>query len=117
MKNFRYNVNAYFEKAETTLRTNDVKVAVQEFMDYLEDGLTCDVVDGCTGEVIAIANNSNHDDYATEEWALMMRGMLYLNDQVTAQAEEDECTECEDEQTTAEGMILGLIQALGGLPS
>ena len=35
MMNYTYNVNAHFEKAETTLRTNDVNVAIQEFFDYI----------------------------------------------------------------------------------
>ena len=90
-KNFAYCVNAYFEKTETTLRTNDVKVALKEFMDYIEDGVTCDVVNGFTGEVLAIANNPDHEDYSTDEWAMMIGGMLYLFDLAEAQAEEDEC--------------------------
>ena len=89
-KNFSYNVNAYFEKAETTLRTNDVSVAIKEFMDYVEDGVTCDVVNGFTGEVLAIANNPDHENYSTDEWALMMGGMLYLHDLAETQVEEEE---------------------------
>ena len=96
-KNFAYCVNAYFDKAETTLRTNDVKVALKEFMDYLEDDVTCDVVNGFTGEVLAIANNPDHENYSTDEWALMVGGMLYLVDLAEAQAEENECVDCEDE--------------------
>ena len=76
MKNFSYNVNAYFEKAETTLRTNDVNVAIREFMEYVEDGVTCDIVNGFTGEVLAIANNPDHENYCTAEMALMMLGFL-----------------------------------------
>ena len=108
--NYSYNVNAYFEKAETTLRTNDVNVAIREFMDYIEDDVTCDIVNGFTGEVLAIANNPNHENYCTDEVALMILGVLY-DEQY---GEEDDT---EDEMTTAEGMVLGLIQALGGLPS
>jgi hypothetical protein len=89
-KNFAYCVNAYFEKAETTLRTNDVAVALKEFMDYVEDGVTCDVVNGFTGEVLAIANNPDHEDYSTAEWALMIGGMLYLFDLAETQVEEEE---------------------------
>ena len=89
-KNFAYHVNAYFEKAETTLRTNDVKVALKEFMDYIEDGVSCDVVNGFTGEVLAIANNPDHEDYATDEWGLMIGGMLYLADLAESQVEEEE---------------------------
>lgn len=89
-KNFAYHVNAYFEKAETALRTNDVKVALKEFMDYVEDGVSCDVVNGFTSEVLAIANNPDHEDYATDEWGLMIGGMLYLVDLAESQVEEEE---------------------------
>ena len=131
-KNFAYCVNAYFEKAETTLRTNDVNVALKEFMDYVEDGVTCDVVNGFTGEVLAIANNPDHENYATDEWALMMGGMLYLYDLAEAQVEEEEDEPAEEvpvcavrcdalpmdfadllETLVAEGKAI----KLGGLPS
>ena len=62
MKNYTYNVNAHFEKAETTLRTNDVRVAIQEFFDYVEDGVWCDIVNGFTGEVLAIACSPEGED-------------------------------------------------------
>lgn len=132
--NYSYNVNAYFEKAETTLRTNDVNVAIREFMDYIEDDVTCDIVNGFTGEVLAIANNPNHENYCTDEVALMILGVLYEEqwgeDVPTCSmcgGSLDEHGVCEycgvvdgsavDEMTTAEGMVLGLIQALGGLPA
>ena len=137
--NYKYFVNAHFEKAETTLRTNDVRIAIQEFFDYIADGVHCDIVNGFTGEVLAIACSPEGEDYATEEMALMMLG--FLAEEAWGEEDEDEnaefcqscggqvvdsvcqfcgrCVECEDEDemTTAEGMVLGLIQALGGLPS
>ena len=104
-KNFAYHVNAHFEKAETTLRTNDVKVALKEFMDYLEDDVTCDVVNGFTGEVLAIANNPDHENYSTDEWALMIGGMLYLADLAESQVEEEE-------DFTSVGDILEMLDGL-----
>ena len=128
MKNFSYNVNAYFEKAETTLRTNDVNVAIREFMEYVEDGVTCDIVNGFTGEVLAIANNPDNDNYCTDEMALMMLGFLCAE---RWGEEEDEvcdtcggdvvdgvcqycgrCVECEDEMVTAESLVLALVNEL-----
>ena len=76
MMNFNYNVNAHFEKAETTLRTNDVRVALQEFFDYVADGVWCDIVNGFTGEVLAIAGSPEGEDFATDEMALMMLGHM-----------------------------------------
>lgn len=76
MMNYTYNVNAHFEKAETTLRTNDVKVAIQEFFDYVADGVWCDIVNGFTGEVLAIACSPEGEDFATEEMALMFLGFM-----------------------------------------
>ena len=143
-KNFAYCVNAYLEKSELALRTNDVKIALKEFMHHIENDVVCDVVNGFTGEVLAIANDPEHENYCTEEWVLMMSGMLYFFDRARAQVEEEEdedapiCSMCgceldeqgvckccgvvdsaepSHEMTTAEGMVLGLIQALGGLPS
>lgn len=103
--NYSYNVNAYFEKAETTLRTNDVNVAIREFMDYIEDDVTCDIVNGFTGEVLAIANNPNHENYCTNEVALMMLGVLYDEQW----GEEDDT---EDEMVTAESLVLALVNEL-----
>jgi hypothetical protein len=48
--------------------------------------------------------------------ALMILGHLCA-EHWGEEAEDDEPAEEEDEMTTAEGMVLGLIQALGGLPS
>ena len=124
--NYSYNVNAYFEKAETTLRTNDVNVAIREFMEYVEDDVTCDIVNGFTGEVLAIANNPNHENYCTDEVALMILGVLYEEqwgeDEVCDTCGGDvvdgvcqycgRCVECEDEMVTAESLVLALVNEL-----
>lgn len=73
---YRYNVNAHFEKAETNLKTNDICVAIQEFIDCVEDDIHCDIVDGFTGEVLAIANAPDCDSYATAEMWLMINGYV-----------------------------------------
>ena len=90
MMNYTYNVNAHFEKAETTLRTNDVKVAIQEFFDYVADGVWCDIVNGFTGEVLAIACSPEGEDFATEEMALMFLGFMMAE----AWGEDEEVPTC-----------------------
>ena len=94
--NFSYHVHAYFTKARTTLETNDVNVAIGEFMEYVADGVHCDIMNGHTGEVLAIANNPNDEDYTTEEMALMVLGFLAKEAWGDAEAEEAECMECEE---------------------
>ena len=90
MMNYTYNVNAHFEKAETTLRTNDVNVAIQEFFDYVADGVWCDIVNGFTGEVLAICGNPDGEDYATDEMALMFLGFMMAE----AWGEDEEVPTC-----------------------
>ena len=90
MMNYTYNVNAHFEKAETTLRTNDVNVAIQEFFDYVADGVHCDIVNGFTGEVLAIACSPEGEDYATDEMALMFLGFMMAE----AWGEDEEVPTC-----------------------
>ena len=73
---FKYEVNAYFDKAETTLRAEDFKIAVEEFKEYASEGVACDIVDRTTGEVLAIANNSEHADYLTPAVAVKILEIL-----------------------------------------
>ena len=118
MMNYTYNVNAHFEKAETTLRTNDVNVAIQEFFDYITDGVHCDIVNGFTGEVLAIACSPEGEDFATDEMALMVLGYLCAEHW----GEEDEDEE-EDEVVCIGGQLMSafLAEVLAlppqGLPS
>jgi hypothetical protein len=141
MKNFSYNVNIYFADGdENTLRTNSIKSALDAFFASVEDGHHTDIVNGFTGEVLAIANTD--EPWVTDEMGLMMVGHLAAQawDEPSTEAEEDEpvCQMCggdinengvcrwcgvvygaepSHEMTTAEDMVQGLIKALGGLPS
>ena len=74
----KYEVNAYFTKTETSMRTDDFETAVKEFMDYVADDLTCDMVDCTTGEVLAIANNADHADYLTSAVAVKILEILMI---------------------------------------
>ena len=141
MKNFNYNVNTYFADGdEMTLRTNSIRSTLDAFFASVEDGHHTDIVNGFTGEVLAIANTD--EPWVTDEMGLMMVGHLAAQawGEPSDEVEEDEpvCQMCggdinengvcrwcgvvygaepSHEMTTAEGMVLGLIQALGGLPS
>ena len=121
MKNFNYNVNAHFEKAETTLRTNDVRVAIQEFFDYVADGVWCDIVNGFTGEVLAIACSPSGEDFATDEMALMFLGHMIA--EAWGEGEDDEPVEEEDEVVCVGGQLMSAFLAemlalpVEGLPS
>lgn len=76
MKNFCYNVNTYADNEELTFRTNDIHHALDDFFESANEGVHADIVNGCTGEVLAIANNPEGESYTTEEMALMMVGYL-----------------------------------------
>jgi hypothetical protein len=77
MKNYNYNVNAYGENDETTFRTNDVRDALDAFLKTGAQGIHCDLLDGYTGEVLAIVNCPDCEDYATDEIMLMTEGMFF----------------------------------------
>ena len=77
MKMFNYNVNSYFADGdEMTARTNDIKTALDAFFDSLARGHHTDIVNGYTGEVLAIAADPNGEDFASDEMALMMVGYM-----------------------------------------
>ena len=121
MMNFKYHVNAYCGNHETTLRTNDVRIAIEEFSAHVEECVQCDIMDGTTGEILAIANNPNHPNYATDEMALMILGALVEDAWGAAEAEEAECVDCEDEEDGLPGEPIfpgSLIRCMVcGLPS
>lgn len=98
MKNYNYNVNIY-AKDEVTLRTNDVRVALDSFLTHGAMGLHCDLLNGYTGEVLATVNCPDCEDYATDETMLMIKGMIYERlegEEIAPEVEEDRsvCGEC-----------------------
>lgn len=99
MKNYAYNVNAYGENDGATFRTNDVRAALDTFLEAKSLGIHCDLLNGCTGEVMAIANCPDCKDYATDEATLMIKGMAFEalgGEEIALEAEEDEpaCSQC-----------------------
>lgn len=135
MENFNYNVIIHNNGNEIVIKTNDVSYAIREYLRADEAGCEVCICNGYTGEVLC---HNGDEPYCTDEMALMVLG--YMCAEAWGEEDEDDepaevcdtcggdvvdgicqycgrCVECEDEMTTAEGMVLGLIQALGGLPS
>lgn len=74
---FRYHVITNFPQlggAETELRTNNIHHALDTYLDEVQNGNPTLVMDGYTGEILAIANHENVEDHATDEFALIIRG-------------------------------------------
>jgi hypothetical protein len=92
MKNYNYNVNIYTED-EMTFRTNDVRGALDTFLNAKVQGVHCDLLDGHTGEVLAIANCPDCEDCATPSTMLMIKGMLFESlegEEIAPEDEEDD---------------------------
>ena len=116
----KYEVSVFYPEAEVTVKTNDPEIAILEILKADANGVHAHVTDGYTGEVLAIVNHP--EQFATPEFSLMIMGFLFKMEQEVAEEEELECVDCdldpEDEECpSAEDMVLGLIQALGGLPN
>ena len=117
----KYEVSVFCEDAEVViLKTDDPEIAIAELLRADAKGVHTHVTDGYTGEVLAIVNHP--EQFATHEFSLMVMGFLFKMGQEAAEEEKAECVDCdldpEDEECpSAEDMVLGLIQALGGLPN
>ena len=93
MKHYLYNVNIYGENDEATFRTNDVKDALDTFLTARAQCIHCDLLNGYTGEVLAIANCPDCEDYTTDETMLMIKGMIYERlegEEIAPEVEEDD---------------------------
>lgn len=119
--NFAYHVNAHFAEVEATVRTNNPTIAIKEFLGHVEDGTHCDIVNGCTGEVLAIANCKDQADYATDEMALMVLGYLYATEHQPAESPVVEEYPQEEDMSLVDFLddlvAQGKAIKLGGLPS
>lgn len=118
----KYVISVFYDDAEVDVKTNDVEIAILEMLRADKNGNHAHVVDGFTGEVLALVNSPDGERHCTEEFALMTLGFLFKMKQEAAEEEEAECVDCDpipkdEECPSAEDMVLGLIQALGGLPN
>ena len=115
----KYEVSVFCEDAEVViLKTDDPEIAIAELLRADAKGVHTHVTDGYTGEVLAIVNHP--EQFATPEFSLMVMGFLFKMEQEAAEEEKAECVDCDldpenEERPSAEDMVLGLIQALGGL--
>jgi hypothetical protein len=93
----KYVISVFYDDAEVDVKTNDVEIAILEMLKADKTGNHAHVVDGFTGEVLAIVNNPDDENYCTEEFALMTLGFLFKMEQEVAEEEEAECVDCEPE--------------------
>ena len=106
MMNVKYVVESFYDDAKVTVETNDPEVAVLEMIQRDMEGVHAHALDGFTGEVLAIVNNPDGENYSTQEFALMTLGVLMAH-----QWEEDE-----PEEVSGGEMVFTLIAEMGGLP-
>ena len=71
---YAYQVNAKYKFEEIDIQTNSVERAIRFMLDSAEKGAVVVVTNGFTGEILATANDE--EPYATEEWSLMVLGLL-----------------------------------------
>lgn len=70
MKNYNYSVTTIFEDGEITVKTNDAAKAARAFVEAVGEDLTCEMVSGITGEVLAC--KSDEMNYCSEEMLPLM---------------------------------------------
>ena len=109
MMNVKYVVESFYDDAKVTVETNDPEVAILEMIQRDMAGVHAHVVDGFTGEVLAIVNNPDGENYSTQEFALMTLGVLMAHHWESEH-------EDEPEEVSGAEMVLALIETMGGLP-
>ena len=107
MMNVKYVVESFYDDAKVTVETNDPEVAVLEMIQRDVEGVHAHALDGFTGEVLAIVNNPDGENYSTQEFALMTLGVLMAH----LWGEEDEPEEVEEDVTAGE-LVLAIIADL-----
>lgn len=91
---FNYEVTTYIEGNETVLRTNSIEDALTEFFDSADESLHANIINGHTGEVLAIVNHPDGEDFATDEMALMMVGFIASKNLGEPEEDEPACHYC-----------------------
>lgn len=71
---YAYQVNAKYKFEKIEIQTNSVERAIRFMLDSAKNGAVVIVTNGFTGEILATANDE--EPYATEEWSLMVLGLL-----------------------------------------
>ena len=147
MITMKYVISVFYDDAEVDVKTNDVEIAILEMLKADKTGNHAHVVDGFTGEVLALVNSPDGERHCTEEFALMTLGFLFKMEQEASEEEEEPEVEREiipsifevmstlarqqaeeilgpqepdpvEECMSAEDMVLKMLQSMGGgLPS
>lgn len=123
----KYVVKSFYDNARVTVETDDPEVAVFEMSSRDMDGIYALCLSGETGEILAIVNEPNGENYNTPEFALMMLGTLMANtwgDEPTCGEcggpvnENSACQHCgvEDDTLTADPAV-AFMSALFGIPA
>ena len=137
----KYVISVFYDDAEVDVKTNDVEIAILEMLKADKTGNHAHVVDGFTGEVLALVNSPDGKRHCTEEFALMTLGFLFKMEQEASEEEEEPEVEREiipnifevmsalaeqqaeeilphEECMSTEDMVLKMLQSMsGGLPS
>lgn len=141
MITMKYVISVFYDDAEVDVKTNDVEIAILEMLKADKTGNHAHVVDGFTGEVLALVNSPDGERHCTEEFALMTLGFLFKMEQEASEEEEEPEVEREiipnifevmsalaeqqaeeilphEECMSTEDMVLKMLQSMsGGLPS
>lgn len=114
---FNYEVTAYVNGDEVSLRTNNIHNAIEALFANDADGTHANIINGHTGEVLAIVNHPDGENFATDEMALMILG--YMMGEVLAEHEDEPADE--PHIVPADGAIadpaVALISSLFGVPA
>ena len=90
----KYVISVFYDDAEVDVKTNDVKIAILEMLKADKTGNHAHVVDGITGEALALVNSPDGERHCTEEFALMTLGFLFKMEREVVEDEEYECVDC-----------------------
>lgn len=74
MENYAYLIHIYYENARVTIETNDVRMACEKLLEKAEENIDICVVDGFTGEVLAMCEDGKSE--LNDEWTYLVLGYL-----------------------------------------
>ena len=72
----KYVVESFYDDAKVTIETNDPEVAILEMISRSTDGVHAHCYSGETGEILAITNSPNGENYSTPEFSIMTFGVV-----------------------------------------
>lgn len=70
----KYIISVFYDDAEVTVKTNNSEIAIMEMLNADQLGVEAHVMDGETGELLALVNHP--EQFATPEFSLMTLGYL-----------------------------------------